>query len=94
MSKELEALESINEIVLPYSVAKQGHLRPRDVCHNEFSIIEKSLKALEIIKQKEVDIHNLLISKTVEQYNGYTHWLGCKGNLTEEEYDLLKEVLL
>ena len=54
---------------------------------------QNKLKALEIIKKKEVDIHNLLISETAEQYNGYTHWLGYKGNLTQEEYNLLKEVL-
>jgi hypothetical protein len=56
--------------------------------------IENKLKALEIIKEKEVDIHNLLISKTAEQYNGYTHWLGYKGNLTQEEFDTVKEALL
>lgn len=81
MSKELEALQDLSKLVFVYGGIKQ------------YQIIEKSLKALEIIKEKEVDIHNLLISETVEQYNSYTHWLGYKGNLTQEEYDLLKEVL-
>lgn len=55
--------------------------------------MSKELETLKIINKKQVDIHNLLISKTVEQYNGYTHWLGYKGNLTKEEFDLLKEWL-
>lgn len=57
--------------------------------------IEEKLKALKIIKDKLVDIHDLLDckTKTCEQYNGFTHWLGYKGNLTQEEYDLLKENL-
>lgn len=55
--------------------------------------MSKELEALKIINKKQVDIHNLLISKTVEQYNGYTHWLGYKGNLTQKEFDLLKEWL-
>lgn len=54
---------------------------------------DKKLKALEIIKERKVDIHNLLNSKTVEQYNGYAHWLGFNGNLTPKEYNLLREVL-
>ena len=90
MSKELEALESINEIVLPYSVAKQGHLRPRDVCHNEFSIIEKSLKALEIIKEKEVNVNCIISGWSLGKYNSYKTHI----SLTKDEYDLLKEVLL
>lgn len=56
--------------------------------------VEKAVKALEIIKDKQVDIHNLLNSKTCKQFNNFTKWLGYKGNLTQEEYDLLKEVLL
>ena len=93
MTKELSPLEALNRICEhldlddEYFYLKNGEKA-------DYKVIEKSLKALEIIKQKEVDIHDLLISKTVEQYNSYTHWLGCKGNLTEEEYNLLKEVLL
>lgn len=53
----------------------------------------KYKKALEIIKEKQIDMHNLLNSKTCEEYNGFVHWLGCKGNLTQEEFNLLEEVL-
>lgn len=82
MSKELEALQDLSKLVFVYGGVQQ------------YQVIEKSLKALDIIKEKQVDIHDLLISRAVEQYNSYTHWLGYKGNLTKEEYDLLKEVLL
>lgn len=54
----------------------------------------KVLMAVDIIQKKQVDFHNFLISETVEQYNSYTHKLGFKGNLTEEEFNLVKEVLL
>lgn len=53
---------------------------------------EKKLKALEIIKEKRVNVGLLLRCATVERYN--------KGicyeprHLTKEEYNLLKEVLL
>lgn len=54
--------------------------------------IEKKLKALEIIKEKRVDVGWLISCENIKQYNGVigtaTHKL-----LTQEEYDLLKEVL-
>lgn len=49
---------------------------------------KEALEALKIINKKQVDIHNLLISKTAKQYNGYSHWLRHKGDLTQEEFDL------
>lgn len=64
----------------------------------EYQIIEKLLKALEIIKQKKVD--TLLLFRCFEIDNKY----GCTHleiynqelytiKLTQEEYDLLKEAL-
>lgn len=52
----------------------------------------KKLKALDIIKKKEIDIHLFNISANCEHYN----WLieNKKHQLTQEEYDLLKGVLL
>lgn len=52
---------------------------------------EKSLKALEIIKEKSVDVQLLKNSKNVNEYNWYVHTKDRA--LTQEEYDLLKEVL-
>ena len=62
--------------------------------------IEKELKALEIIKKKNVDVFFLRNNcDTVEEYNkeinnNTMHY--CYGNcreLTQEKFDLLKEVL-
>ena len=51
---------------------------------------QKKLKALEIIKKKEVDVSCLLFDG-LEIYNDNMH---PSRVLTQEEYDLLKEVLL
>ena len=54
--------------------------------------IEKEIKALEIIKEKNVDVLRIKITTNVERYNE-RKIKGCR-NLTQKEYDLLKEVLL
>ena len=68
-----------------------------------FEIIEKELKALEIIKNKpNIEIVNIINSKDYETYIE-NEKLFCADNdieykeetmATQEEYDLLKEVLL
>ena len=75
MSKGLEELELIKEL---------------NVCKST-SNIEKELKALEIIKEKIVDIGWLIRSENYSKYN-----LGVSESqaLKKAEYDLLKEVLL
>lgn len=63
-----------------------------------YDIIEKELKALEIIKNKDVCVELLRYwwkceyndKDILEKYNYMHHWK----QLTQEEYDLLKEVLL
>ena len=56
--------------------------------------IEKELKALEIIKNKRVNV-NLLLAKIESPSPAfYNMVVGLKYKLTQEEYDLLKEVLL
>jgi len=52
---------------------------------------KNKLKAFEIIKEKNVCIHDFKKSKTLEEYNGCREW---GEQLTQEEFDLLKEVLL
>lgn len=55
----------------------------------------KKLKALEIIKNKEINIHTLLLHlKRFDSQDGYNALVGEKYKLTQEEYELLKEVLL
>ena len=69
MSKGLEILKMI---------------RGGNFYYKDLDIIEKELKALEIIKEKKVDVAIFFED-------------GCarhREKLTQEEYDLLKEVLL
>ena len=56
---------------------------------SKIDIIEKELKALEIIKKKRVDVG--FLDRDLSSYNV---GLPRKHILTQEEYDLLKEVLL
>lgn len=56
---------------------------------------DKELKALEIIKEKQVDVYILLKTKSLDEYNEW--YVGIQDDfipLTQEEYDLLKEILL
>ena len=67
-----------------------------DYCE-EFEIIEKELKALEIIKTKNVDI-DYIKTCFYDKKGGFKDYNAYVGHdedkeLTQEEYDLLKEVL-
>lgn len=56
---------------------------------------EKHEKALEIIKEKHVDCFKLIaIFRTSNNLEHYNQNYGCDWQLTQEEYNLLKEVLL
>ena len=85
MSKGLEALENI----------KLNHTRFGN--EKDFDIVEKKLKALEIIKNKKVAY---LFMWLIEKHNKkcalrlYNEPCEEDRKITEEEYDLLKEVLL
>lgn len=57
----------------------------------EFNQMSKQLKALEIIKEKNVNVPKLRNSSNLEEYN---RCFRDKCLLTQEEYELLKEVLL
>ena len=52
--------------------------------------IDKKLKALEIIKNKEVSVFIFLLSGDLKTYNGM---IEDSRKLTQEEYELLKEIL-
>ena len=91
MSKGIEKLKEIqNELY--------GHYDFKDVSEyskEQFSIIEKELKALEIIKEKRLDVDCLIKWLRKDDYELYHHtYLHHREDLTQEEYDLLKEVLL
>ena len=55
------------------------------------SVLKKELKALEIIRNKRVIVGRLIFSKDLWEYNNYVSY---DMELTQEEYDLLKEMLL
>ena len=86
MSKGLEALKNIRrEAGFPYF----STLYDIDMWREDFATVEKELKALEIIKEKLVDVNWLYGCEELEDYNWCNN---CE--LTQEEFDLLKEVLL
>ena len=85
MSKGLEALNHIKECAEQLNIKGIPTLFQKE-CYNN---IEKELKALEIIMSKRVNVCWFLRHKYLHQYN----W-NCAEELTQEEYDLLKEVLL
>ena len=64
---------------------------------DELKLVEKKLKALEIIKEKRVDIESFYTSfiEGEYDYDFYERRYGTYGKycLTEEEFNLLKEVL-
>ena len=91
----LEALERLRNrdfplmitTLPPTSATKEGYSE-KDLFDN----IEKSLKAFEIIKEKKVNVHYLVYSNDLKDYNERTFILPNE-ILTQEEYDLLKEAL-
>lgn len=113
MSKELEALEKIKDIIREDA----EDIDNPTLLSNEINIIEtalkdhekitggdfhiepinvhienqKKIKALEIIKEKEVDVFIFLHSGDLETYNDIVE---DNRKLTQEEYYLLKEILL
>lgn len=89
MSKELEALDRLycaGRLDLDYVLnGKQNQ---------DYKIIEKALKALEIIKNKQVNVCYLFQCKSLRQYNFiYKGTNQSELCLTQEEYDLLREAL-
>lgn len=98
MCKELETLKEIKKQIgnihyfdfnNDYPIETTIKLRDSDL----FIIIERSLKALNIIRDKRVDVGAFQYLKTLKEYNEYIDMVGGK-YLLEEEYDLLKEALL
>ncbi|MBR1984467.1 MAG: hypothetical protein IKA31_01885 [Clostridia bacterium] len=105
MNKGLEALEElkfqVGNITYHTHDLQITTFKVRD--SGLFELIEKELKALEIIKEKNVDIVGVK-KLSLEDYNKGVE-LGDKykpkemkecpyKKLTQDEYDLLKEVLL
>ena len=92
MSKELEALDIIENV----NFLNADSFIAIDIY--KWKEIEKSLKALEIIKEKEVLVPDFIDSCRSFDFT-YFHYCKYQENysykvLTEEEFDLLKEMLL
>ena len=89
MSKELEALNKIKKCLF-WS----------DDGLKKIDIIEKALKALEIIKKLSMETLSELLffirNSKGATYEEFAEWFGTETPIviTREEYDLLKEVLL
>ena len=93
---DLEALEvskQLKDFVLEF--IKNG--LDRRFVHGSFDIIETALKALNIINKKNVDIEYIKTCFDDEKggFKEYSAYIGHdeEYELSQEEYDLLKEVL-
>ena len=86
---ENKGLDAFKRLVRDYDYYDDGIDEERH--EEDIEIIEKELKALDIIKNKAVSIAVLIQSTNVEEYNYCKNLLAF--DLTQEEYDLLKEVL-
>lgn len=100
MNRELEVLKQLQDFVLEF--VENG--LDRIFVNGSFDIIktalgrlnysERKLKVLEIIKEKRIDVDLFIDTSScggLEEYNEYCcNW----AKLTQEEYNLLKEVLL
>ena len=84
MNKELEALENIKH----YDTRVGLHEDDYKIIENALKDTEKYKKALEIIKEKRVDVSWLF---KCDNTRNYKHFSYCE--LTEEEFDFLKEIL-
>ena len=96
MSKELEALECLECLYCePEDYRSNDRAKDYETIKNYILNAQKELKALEIIKEKECDIrwfkYCIKENLEVETYNnGLPEYYE---KLTQEQIDLLKEVL-
>lgn len=97
----LKKLEKYELLLNKYKIDKYNF---EDICYTvshypcDFLTFIAKNKALEIIKKKGVDVSEIMIQNTLYAYNRFA---SCHPNnnyhrkeLTQEEFDLLKEVLL
>lgn len=94
MSKGLEALKAIRNVEVCIGNDLNTATKLFEIDHEydkAFEIIEKELKALVIIKEKDVNIDLLRKCPYIEFYNKKVNKYR---QLTKEEYDLLSEAML
>ena len=87
MSKASEALSDLVQMLEDehYTLSEDRRVVERK------RIVETALEALEIVKEKGLDIREFRYAFSLYEYNCCKS-VGCE-ELTQEEYDLLKEVL-
>lgn len=104
MSKELKALERIKGIAdriefnQKNKLGDVGYQWVKEVILDNIDDIETALKALEIIKEKRVDVDLFYTvmedENQVDKLASNNFWADDECKLTKEEFDLLKKVLL
>ena len=89
----LEIEKHLKDFVFHFEMGKVDKM----FISNSFEIIEKALKAFEIIKKKEVNIQELFdFIKKYGKHNGLYMYNGHRPyekRINEEQFDLLAEVL-
>ena len=102
MIKELTPLQALEKIGNAETKDTSFGTEIKTNLSNEYRIIEKSLKALEIIKNKKVNVRAFLkscsykdIDTQLKVYNAQCcDWQEMESKeLTQKEYELLKEML-
>ncbi len=91
LKKQEEDQKYYNKIARANLEIGQTNCRLNELVDKQFSDLIKLETFVEIIVKKNVCIHDLKKSKTVEEYNGCREW---EEQLTQEEFELLKEKLL
>ena len=90
----------INEAYSDNEPLQESQIKSKQVFNDYCNIIkqdldrlEKCLKALKIMCDKNVNIVYIKIFKYFEKYSEYYTGYSSKDKLTREEFDLLKDVL-
>lgn len=92
MNKGLEALNKIAIRVGRLKLDLNGEMyNSLEDMYEPYKTIEKELKALEIIKKKCVDVVGL-VRRDFDDVEDYNYYVQEWQKLTQEEFDLLKEV--
>lgn len=85
----------IDKPILYASRYGNKYIVPQELFEEQGKVLENYKKALEIIKKKDVNVWYLTVSTKVKTYKDYNSFLmndKGKRQLTEEEFELLKEV--
>lgn len=105
IEKELKDYQEIKEIAKHFNwddftsevFSVETDKKYRDLFNSAIVDIQKDYRkarAFEIIKEKKVNVSALLELDNLQQYNDYCDMVGGCKRLAQEEYDLLKEILL